>query len=483
MINTNALRKKILELAFNGKLSSTIFKDNTAEELVKSITQQKEILLKEKKISKIKKLSEIKEDEMIFDIPEGWGYYKLGELCLPLSDGVHYAPEYQKNGYKCFSAKDIYNNQVNDNECTYVTEEEYLKMKEKINVQEGSILITKSGSIGRSAVVHEYFEFGLVESIGVINPIFVNPEYIKYVLDYGFVYSLYYYEKFTRGVGLKHLTLTLLENIPIPLPPLNEQNNLVKIIKETFILLDEIDTLQEKYSKNLSVLKEKIIDAGIRGKLTEQLSEDGDAETLYLQIQEEKAKLIKEGKIKKEKPLPEIDADEIPFEIPKKWKWVHFNGIGVSSLGKTLNKSTDRGDECRYLCSINVQWEGINLNTVKTARFDVGDREKYRLQRGDLLICEGGDSGRCAIWDSDEEMYYQNALHRVRFLGNINPTFYSYVMEAYKKGGIISNYTTGIGIQHLVQASLNSIWLPLPPVSEQERIVAKVESILEQINS
>ncbi len=229
-------------------------------------------------------------------------------------------------------------------------------------------------------------------------------------------------------------------------------------------------------------LRKKVIDLAIQGKLTEQLPSDGDAETLYAQIQEEKAKLVKEGKIKKDKPSSEISEDEILFDIPSNWKWVHLNEIAVSSLGKTLNKSTDKGDLCKYLCSINVQWNEINLDTVKMAKFEDSEKEKYKLYRDDLLICEGGDSGRCAIWDSDEEMYYQNALHRVRFFCDISPRLYCYIIEYYKKSGIISFYTKGIGIQHLVQASLNALWLPLPPLSEQKRIVKKLQSVMSEID-
>lgn len=229
-------------------------------------------------------------------------------------------------------------------------------------------------------------------------------------------------------------------------------------------------------------LRKKVIDLAIQGKLTEQLPTDGDAETLYAQIQEEKARLVKEGKIKKDKPSAAISDDEVLFNIPSNWKWVHLNEIAVSSLGKTLNKSTDKGEPCRYLCSINVQWDEINLDTVKTARFEEDEKEKYRLCKNDLLICEGGDSGRCAIWDSDEEMYYQNALHRVRFFCDINPKLYCYIIEFYKKSGIIAFFTKGIGIQHLVQSSLNALWLPLPPLYEQERIVNKLEAVMEAID-
>ena len=127
-------------------------------------------------------------------------------------------------------------------------------------------------------------------------------------------------------------------------------------------------------------LKASILQYAIQGKLVEQRPEEGTGEELYRQIQAEKQRLIKEGKIKKEKPLAEITDDEIPFDIPDSWKWVRLPEIGTSSLGKTLNKGLDAGNEVPYLCSINVYWDGINLNQIKTAKFTVADMEKYLLR-------------------------------------------------------------------------------------------------------
>ena len=225
-------------------------------------------------------------------------------------------------------------------------------------------------------------------------------------------------------------------------------------------------------------LKASILQYAIQGKLVEQRAEEGTGEELYQQIQAEKQRLIQEKKIKKEKPLAEISEDEIPFDIPESWKWVRIPEIGTSSLGKTLNKSIDAGKEVNYLCSINVYWEGISLDQVKTAKFSAVDMEKYLLQRGDLLVCEGGDVGRSAVWDSNTEMYYQNALHCVRFFGGINPYFFRYCFELYKWNKILENASKGMTIKHLVQGSLHSILFPLPPLAEQKRIVAKIEELL-----
>lgn len=229
-------------------------------------------------------------------------------------------------------------------------------------------------------------------------------------------------------------------------------------------------------------LKNSILQLAIQGKLVEQRLEEGTAEELYKQIQTEKQAFIKAGRIKKEKPLPEIAEDEKPFDIPESWMWVRLNEVATSGLGKTLNKATDKGKVCRYLCSINVYWDGIKLDTVKEAPFTDVDREKYLLQKGDLLICEGGEAGRCAIWYSDEEMYYQNALHRVRFYAGNSAEYFRAIFELYKGIGVIKKHCKGETIQHLVQAELYSILFPLPPLAEQKRIVTKIEELLPLID-
>ena len=183
---------------------------------------------------------------------------------------------------------------------------------------------------------------------------------------------------------------------------------------------------------------------------------------------------------------PVCIADEVPFEIPESWEWVTLKMIAITELGKTLDKAKNQGDYKPYLCSINVYWNGIDLTTVKEARFEENEISKYELKKGDLLICEGGDVGRSAIWENDQEMYYQNALHRVRFYGGINPYYFRLLMECYKGNKILDKKSKGMTIKHLVQSALNAIYFPLPPIQEQQRIVNKFQSlipILEQYNT
>ena len=176
-------------------------------------------------------------------------------------------------------------------------------------------------------------------------------------------------------------------------------------------------------------------------------------------------------------------ADEIPFDIPDSWEWVTLQTIATSSLGKTLDKAKNKGDLKPYLCSINVYWDGIDLTTVKEARLEENELPKYLLRPGDLLICEGGDVGRSAVWESTQEMYYQNALHRVRFYGEINPHYFQLLLECYKGNQILDAYSKGMTIKHLVQTALNTIVFPLPPISEQTRIVDAVNRLLPYLHS
>ena len=176
-------------------------------------------------------------------------------------------------------------------------------------------------------------------------------------------------------------------------------------------------------------------------------------------------------------------ADEVPFDIPDSWEWVTLQTIATSSLGKTLDKAKNKGNLKPYLCSINVYWDGIDLTTVKEARLEESELTKYLLRPGDLLICEGGDVGRSAVWESTQEMYYQNALHRVRFYGGINPHYFQLLLECYKGNQILDAYSKGMTIKHLVQTALNTIVFPLPPLSEQTRIVDAVNRLLPYLHS
>lgn len=169
--------------------------------------------------------------------------------------------------------------------------------------------------------------------------------------------------------------------------------------------------------------------------------------------------------------------------MKSKWEHKTLGDICVSELGKTLNQSKDTGTLRPYLCAINIQWDCLNLQDLKKARFEDDELERYSVQKGDLLVCEGGDVGRAALWESDEPMLYQNALHRIRFTGGCYPRFYLFCLRHLKNKGVLdSRFAKGVTIKHLVKSSLLSIPVPVPPLDEQQRIVAELDLLTSVID-
>ena len=169
--------------------------------------------------------------------------------------------------------------------------------------------------------------------------------------------------------------------------------------------------------------------------------------------------------------------------MKSKWEHKTLGDICVSELGKTLNQSKDTGTLRPYLCAINIQWDCLNLQDLKKARFEDDELERYSVQKGDLLVCEGGDVGRAALWESDEPMLYQNALHRIRFSVGCYPRFYLFCLRHLKNKGVLdSRFAKGVTIKHLVKSSLLSIPVPVPPLDEQQRIVAELDLLTEVID-
>ena len=161
------------------------------------------------------------------------------------------------------------------------------------------------------------------------------------------------------------------------------------------------------------------------------------------------------------------------------WKYKKLGEVCVSDLGKTLNSSKDKGELRPYLCAVNVLWDKIDLSTLKETRFEEDELERYSVKKGDLLVCEGGDVGRAAIWNDEAVIQYQNALHRIRFNGEVIPRFCLFYLRHLKDNGTLDGrYAKGVTIKHLVKSSLLSIPIPVPSTEEQKAIC----SLLDKLN-
>ena len=235
---------------------------------------------------------------------------------------------------------------------------------------------------------------------------------------------------------------------------------------------------------NTKALRQKILDLAIHGKLVPQDPNDEPASVLLERIKTEKERLIKEGKIKRTKrSKAACDKPHYPYELPKGWCFCCINDIAESLLGKTLDKSKDKGVPKEYLCAINVQWGRFDFSILKSFLIGENEIQRYSVKQGDLMVCEGGDVGRCAIWEENErEMYYQNALHRIRCEYGISNYFLQYALWYYKLNGTIDYLCKGVTIKHFTQTTMSKLAIPLPPSNEQKRIVDEIQRLFSIID-
>ena len=434
-----------------------------ASVLLEKIRQEKERLIKEKKIKRDKNASiiyrgednsyyekmlatgEVKciDEEVPFEIPKGWEWTRIGNIFNHTS-GKQQSSSNKGGGtpQKFITTSNLYwGHFILDNVKVMNFTDEEIKT---CSATKGDLLVCEGGAgYGRSAIWNEDYDICLQNHVHRLRPCVSG--ICEYV--YHFIYLLKESNNLASvGTAMPGLSANRLKGLLLPFPPLSEQRRIVAKLAELLPQIEKYNNVQNKLDElNTTIkdcLKKSILQEAIQGKLVPQLAEEGRAQELLEQIKAEKRKLVKEGKLKKSalsdsvifrgddnrycekigKSVQCID-EEIPFEIPESWVWCKFQDIANSELGKTMNKASDKGGEVPYLCSINVYWDKVDLSNVKVAPFSIAEKEKYLLQKGDLLICEGGEVGRCAIWSNDKTMYYQNALHRVRFYGDISSKF------------------------------------------------------------
>lgn len=468
-----SLKKSILQEAISGRLVPQMESEGTAEDILREIAKQQ---------NKNFAFSEIPEDEQPFAIPSSWKWVRLGEIMKSITDGVHQRPHYTQKGIPFLSVKDISSGCLDFSDTKYVSEDEYNAMSAGCKPNRGDIVVSKVGSTGIPAFVDTDIKFCLFVSVALLRMYKeVDPFYIIYAIKSPLVQVQVQHN--TKGVGNLNWVLKDIAATILPLPPLSEQR---RIVTKLETLLPKIDSL-EKTEIRLSLLEstlgerlwKSVLQEAISGRLTTRQPSDGTADDLLEQIKAAHRETFATTQ-KKYKPLTfsPIPDSEIPFDIPENWKWVRLGEIGETMLGKTLDRDKNTGEYCNYLCAVNIKWMKFDFSVQKQLKLEPAEKEKYRLKKGDLLVCEGGDVARSAIWEDDnQEMYYQNALHRVRFYGNINQYYVLHILYFYKLSGYIDRISKGVTIKHFTQDLLKNLLIPLPPLLEQSRIVSKLEKL------
>ena len=494
MIDTNAIRKKIIDLAIQGKLTEQLPEDGTAEELYQQIQEEKQKLIKEGKIKKEKPLPGIDEEEIPFEIPSNWKWVRFSQLFSVINGdrGENYPAKstLKHNGIPFISALNLNGKNVSEDENLLCVDEQQYNLLRSGKLQKDDIVICIRGSLGKHGRFN--FEKGAIASSLVITRLFCP---ITMLGDYEMIWldsSAFPTEinKYNSGVAQPNLAANNLKKFLFPLPPLAEQKRIVERIEQVYSVLDIIDELQAKYADNLTVLKSKLIDLAIQGKLTEQLPEDGTAEELYQQIQEEKQKLIKEGKIKKEKPLPGIDEEEIPFEIPSNWKWVRFSQLfSVINGDRGENypaKSTLKHNGIPFISALNLNGKNVsedeNLLCVDEQQYNL--LRSGKLQKDDIVICIRGSLGKHGRFNFEKgaiasSLVITRLFCPITMLGDYEMIW----LDSSAFPTEINKYNSGVAQPNLAANNLKKFLFPLPPLAEQKRIVAKLDEVFNIIDS
>jgi len=439
------LRELILELAVRGKLVPQDPNDEPASVLLEKIAEEKAQLLQEGNIKKQKALPEIGEDEKPFSLPENWQWVQVGGVCV-LENGDRSKNYPNKSllvdsGVPFVNAGHLQNGRINKNNMTFITEDRYDLLKAG-KFLDGDILFCLRGSLGKSAIV-ENFEKGAIASSLVIVRLFnrLSRFYFHHYFDSPFSYSMI--KLYDNGTAQPNLSAADLGKFLVPLPPLAEQHRIVAKVDELMALCDQLEQQQtdsltahktlvatllqtlidsknaEQLTQNWAILsqhfgtlftteqsidqlKQTILQLAVMGKLVPQDPNDEPASILLEKIAEEKAQLVKEGKIKRQKVLPEIGEDKKPFDLPKEWKWVNLGDVTQIKGGKRVSNGYK-------LLSEPTPYIYIRVSDMKNGAIDDSDlryidkdmREKikqYIITEDDLyMTIVGATIGKCGI--------------------------------------------------------------------------------------
>ncbi len=288
----------------------------------------------------------------------------------------------------------------------------------------------------------------------------VNIEFFLYL----FQSEWYLFEgtkEFKGVVGQQRVNKEIFTTLLIPLPPIEEQNRIVTEIRKLFSVIEVLDDDKEDLNESVQKAKSKILDLAIHGKLVPQDPNDEPAIELLKRINS--------------KFVPCDNAHDTN-QLPNSWCWTTLGSLFQHNTGKALNKSESQEGLLKpYLTTSNVYWNCFDFSEVKEMFFKDSELEKCTITKGDLLVCEGGDIGRAAIWNFDYDICIQNHIHRLRAKGNVCQILYLYILMLYKWKDRI--HGKGIGLQGLSSGLLDKLVVPLPPINEQLRIVAKIEEL------
>ena len=470
--DAQALREKILDLAMRGKLVPQDPNDEPASVLLEKIKAEKEQLIKEKKIKKSKPLAPITDDEKPFDIPDSWEWVRLGDVITILRGGSpRPIKKYLTDDPQGINWIKIGDSKPNSKYIEYAAEKIIPEGLSKTRiVSKGDFLLSNSMSFGRpyilkiNGAVHDGWLI-----LSDYDHLF-NKDYLYYLLSSGFINTQFM--NLATGSTVKNLNRERVANTIAVVPPLKEQSRIAAKIAQLFALLRKVESSTQQYAKLQTLLKSKVLDLAMRGKLVEQDPHDEPASVLLERIKAEKEQLVKEGKIKKSKPLPPIADDEKPFDIPDSWEWVRLGDIfSINDRNKT-NTETEVG----FLPMKDISDGYDGTYTFETRKWGEVKSGYTHIKDGDIALAKitpcFQNLKSCIVNElpngigaATTEIYALNPI--LRSLSYL----YVYFLKSpfFIKSGM-KNFTGNVGQQRVPKKFVEMFVIPLPPLDEQIRI-------------
>ena len=482
------LKASILQYAMEGKLVKQDTNDEPASILLEKIKAEKEKLVKEGKIKKSKKLPAIEEHEKPFDIPDSWEWVRL-ENILDVRDGTHGTPKYIDFGVPLITSKNISNGYLDFSNIKYISKIDADKIDQRSKVNKGDIIFAMIGTIGNPIIVDTNKRFS-IKNVALLK-CFSKYLNMQYILNYLYILQNVFKEN-SNGAVQKFISLNKIRLSPIPLPPLAEQKRIVAEIEKLMPLVDKYaeayNRLQKIDGEFKDKLKQTILQYAMEGKLVKQDTNDEPASILLEKIKAEKEKLVKEGKIKKSKKLPAIEEEEKPFDIPDSWEWVRLEDV-CDYIQRGKSPKYDKANKNYPIISQKCnQWSGISLEYAKfLAKEFWNSLEEYRFVRQEdvLLNSTGlGTVGRVGLLaKSFNKVPVDSHVTIIRHNHFMTGKYIYYFMMSPLIQSNLKNYLSGSTKQkEFSRNTVINLVLPLPPLAEQKRIVAKIDRMMIQID-
>ena len=482
MVLAEDLRQAVLQAALQGKLTEQLETDSNVDEMLINIKKEKEKLIADKKIKKEKPIPDIRDEDIPFEIPDSWRWVRLQSF-LDVRDGTHDSPKYVENGIPFVTSKNLNNGKIDFSDVKYITKEDADFFNARSKVDKNDILMAMIGSIGKPVLVDIEQEFA-IKNMALFKPVpksNINMNYVLLLLEYA---ENIMKIQSTGGVQ-KFVSLTYLREFMSPLPPIEEQQRIVDRINEIMIKIDEyvkiekeLETLKKEFPTNM---RDALLQAAMQGKLTEQLKSDSSVDELLVAIKKEKEELIAQKKIKKEKSLPDIEEEEIPFDIPENWRWVK-----LYELGEIVGGGTPKTSQAEFWNNGNISWitpadmngcgRYIKKGEKSITQLGLDNSSAKLFPRGSVIMSSRAPIGYIAIAEN-EASTSQGCKTFSAYLQDLVLSEFIYYSMQFRVPDM-EKRATGTTFKEISGKGVGETIIPFPPIEEQHRIVERLDALL-----